>query len=80
MVRNGLPRTLEFESTTFDDSRQNRYMIFFQLSNDRQAAVIYQVPVPQANQKYMRTIDVSLKTLEITAIAAATRAEFTSGH
>ncbi|GEM_PF-4666469 len=78
VVRDGLPRTLDFKSTTFDDSRQHRYFVYFQQWSDRQAAVIYQVPAQPADQKYPRMMDVSLKTLEITGSAAAKRAEFRS--
>jgi hypothetical protein len=77
VVRDGRPRTLDFESTSFDDPRQNRYMVYFETWPDRQAAVIYQVPVQQIGQ-YQRAMDVSLKTLEITGIAAAKREEFRS--
>src|SRR5262245_24400198 len=50
VVRNGMPRTLDFESISFDDARQNRYLVFFQVWSDRQAAVIYQVPEKQLVQ------------------------------
>lgn len=74
-MRDGILRNLNFESTSFDDARQNRYMVYFQVSGDRQAAVIYEVPVQQFGQ-YQRAIDVSLKTLDITNSAANRRIDF----
>ena len=80
VLRDGKFRFLDFKATTFDDSRQHRYFVYFQVWSDRQAAVIYQVPAPQVDPKYLRMIDVSLKSLEITSSAAAKRAEFRSRH
>ena len=78
-VRDGLKRTLEFDATQFDEPLKQapaRFFVFIQVFSDRQAAVIYQAPVQQADQQFQRTMDISLKTLEITGSAKAQRIAF----
>jgi hypothetical protein len=79
VVRDGRKRVLDFESLMFDDPRAqtpSRFIVYVQQWSDRQAAVIYQAPVQQVDQQYMRIVDISLRTLEITGIAKQQRFAF----
>ena len=78
VLRDGRKRKLDFESTVFDGPGKEgptRFLVYFDAWNDRQGAIVYQIPVQQASQ-YMRGVDISLKTLEIANIAQAQRAAF----
>jgi hypothetical protein len=80
-LRDGKEQVLQFESIEFADPRvQNpsRFHVHLLTLYFRQAAVIYQAPVQQANQDWQRAADVSLKTLEITPAATSLRSAFGS--
>jgi hypothetical protein len=77
--RKGAMRTLEFESMEIEDPRvQNpsKLYIFFHSWVDRQAAVIYQVPKAKADATFTKTMDISLKTLEVSPLASQLRSAF----
>ena len=76
VLRDGKPQTLHLESVDFTDPRvQNpsRFYVYLQTLYSRQAALIYQVPVQAADQSWLRSMDVSLKTLDITSGAVTQR-------
>jgi hypothetical protein len=72
-------RQLQFESMEIEDPRvQNpsKLYIFFHDWVDRQAAVIYQVPKAKADATFTKTMDISLKTLEVSPLASQLRSAF----
>jgi hypothetical protein len=79
VMRDGKTRKLDLESLAFDDPRpepqRSRFLVYFLTWNDRQGAVVYQVPLKDVGQ-YTRGVDISLRTLEIANIAQAQRAAF----
>lgn len=79
VLRDGKMRKLELESLAFDDPRpepqRSRFLVYFLSWNDRQGAVVYQVPLKDVGQ-YSKGVDISLRTLEIANIAQAQRAAF----
>ena len=81
VVREGRKRLLDFESIQFKDPRlQNpsEFYVYVIVWNDRQAAVVYQAPVQGADQQFLRVMDISLRSLEITGLAAKQRSAFKS--
>jgi hypothetical protein len=79
VLRDGKMRKLDLESLAFDDPRpepqRSRFLVYFLTWNDRQGAVVYQVPLKDVGQ-YTKGVDISLRTLEIANIAQAQRAAF----
>jgi hypothetical protein len=77
--RKGAMRQLQFESLEIEDPRvQNpsKLFIYFHDWVDRQAAIIYQVPKVKADATFTKTMDISLKTLEISPLASQLRSAF----
>jgi hypothetical protein len=78
VTREGKLQSVEYETAIVDDGRlQNpsRLFVFIHIGRARQAAVVYQAPVPQAEQ-FRPVVDVSLKTLEISALARDMRSAY----
>lgn len=77
--RKGALRQLQFDALEVEDPRvQNpsKLFIFFHDWVDRQVAVVYQVPKAKADASFNKTLDISLKTLEISPLASQLRSAF----
>lgn len=79
VTREGKQQALVLETAVADDGRlQNpsRLFIFVHVGKYRQAAVIYQAPVQIAEQGFRSAVEISVKTLEITALAITLRTAY----
>jgi hypothetical protein len=69
-------RDLTFDTIVFEDPRQqapSRVHVFFHQWIDRQVAIVFQTPKQKADEPFLKTMDVSLKTLEISPLATQMR-------